>query len=134
MFSWTEASHESAARVSSSNIASDCAVCSARSTVAKRSSIRVPVNMFEYSDLISGCGLVLFFLSRSGKNSTTELRFVFSDSPLFPKLFPGALYSRRTGSPAVSPDDFKLAFDGWLGDDVRRSILLLNLSPALVAP
>ena len=63
--SWTEANQESATQ-DSRHVASDDA-CSARSTVAIRSSIRVPVNISNVPAFVPGLGLVLFRLGRSGK-------------------------------------------------------------------
>src|SRR6202140_5690251 len=74
-------------------------LCSARSTVAIKLSIRLPVNVISNIPVfLPGCGLVLFFLGRSGKTPPQS----------FLKSLPGTPYYHRTGRPAVSPGQTEL--------------------------
>ena len=86
-------------RVRSPSAQCSCDLASARSTVAIRSSIRVPVNIIsEYSDLISGRGLILFLLGRSGITPPQSLLFHTVYPARFTIPAPGARQFLRTNS------------------------------------
>src|ERR1017187_295230 len=104
-FFWTDANHGSSAIGSTTKPRSACALCSARSTVAIRCSIRLPVNVISlFPVFFSGRGLILFYLAAPAK---LHHRVV--------KSLPGTPYHHRTGksgSPARALFAWRVAEPG----------------------